>query len=89
MISFKQFLFLFRTFLSSDYKSKFLLNLLSDFLTFGLSDFPTFQPLNYFFNPSIKYLTILVSSVSALVLLRERCQDSMPLIADRIVSTAT
>jgi hypothetical protein len=44
---------------------------------------------DYFFRPSIKYFTILASRISALVLFLDRCQDSMPLIADKIVSMAT
>jgi hypothetical protein len=36
----------------------------------------------------MRYFTIFDSRASALVLFRDRCQESIPLMADRITSTA-
>src|ERR1700744_4142852 len=44
--------------------------------------------MTHFFSPSIRYFTMFDSRVSALVVFRLRCQLSMPLMAERITSTA-
>src|SRR5450432_771293 len=43
----------------------------------------------YFFKPSIRYFTILSSTTSCGMVFLERCQDSIPLMAESMVSTAT